>query len=1021
MYTADLGAGPVEVESGVTTFPLGDTEVTITATGGQEHASTTSTFTVYVVDTTAPAFYSNGTLFSSFPGVTVEAVDATGAIVDYTAQLANIPFTWSAEDAVTPTQDVNITYSKANNTRFDIGLTIVTVTATDAAGNSRARSLAVRVLDRTAPVITQHANVEVEPDNAAGATVIYDDAQTSDAVGVTSVTYSKNSNTVFPVGVTTVTITAKDAARNTTTSTFTVTVASRPLIAVEQPLNSALTNGQTVDFGPVNTGTNRTLTFTIRSTGVTNLNNLTVTKDGASANEFTVTGPASTPLAPPPAPNSRTFTVKFTPASEGERTAAIHIESNAAPFDITLKGTGFNKPAIDTQPITQLVAVGESASFTVAATGSDPLTYQWLKNGVAITTGATGDTYTIPTTALTDGAGYSVKVTNAATGSGPNGGTAGGTVTSTVAKLGVYSPATDSNVSVNEGATLTLKASVGVPPGTIVTYLWKKDGTPIANSGTAPTQVISGAATGTLSITKAATANEGSYACDVTVANITKTTGKFNVTMAGKPVVNQPGPFSWTVSSTVSEQLTAQNTPTSFAAATVLPTGVSHNTTTGQLSGKPTTAGTGSFTVTATSAAGTSAPVTVNYTVAALPAATIGTFNGLVDRSATLSLDNTTLLSNLGGTLKVITTSTGAVSGSLVLESKTHALTGRLDASAAGNPTATLTVARTSAPSLTLALTLNRTTGELTGTLSDGTATAALQAWRNPWSATAPATAFSGVYTAAMEFDDPTLPGDAAYPQGASYGTLTITGTTGQASWTGKMADGTAITNSTSFIGPDGQVPVHFLMYAPTVAAPNSTTGSVHGWLKITTAAAHAERLVDALNDQSGDPRFDWYKPAQPDASTTRSYKAGIPLHKLTVTGGGFTTGSSYVLNLLGATGGTNNAQLVFTEGGIADSATATNGALTQLVSITSSNTVSVPIGTTLNPARVTFTLNAATGALSGAFRLTDGTVTRDVTWAGLLIPRLQLGVGNFQLPQLTPTVPTSDILSGQVVLEKKP
>ncbi len=50
-------------------------------------------------------------------------------------------------------------------------------------------------------------------------------------MGVTSLTYSANSGTLFPAGTTTVTVTAKDAANNTGTATFTVTVT--PLSEVE--------------------------------------------------------------------------------------------------------------------------------------------------------------------------------------------------------------------------------------------------------------------------------------------------------------------------------------------------------------------------------------------------------------------------------------------------------------------------------------------------------------------------------------------------------------------------------------------------------------------------------------------------------------------------------------------------------------------------------------------------------------------------------------------------------------------
>lgn len=67
------------------------------------------------------------------------------------------------------------------------------------------------------------------------------------------------------------------------------------------------------------------------------------------------------------------------------------------------------------QPISQLVAVGQQAQFTVLMSGAAPLAFQWTKNDAPIT-GATSFSYTTPATQLADsGASYSVRVTN-----GPN-------------------------------------------------------------------------------------------------------------------------------------------------------------------------------------------------------------------------------------------------------------------------------------------------------------------------------------------------------------------------------------------------------------------------------------------------------------------------------------------------------------------------------------------------------------------------------------------------------------------------
>ena len=55
--------------------------------------------------------------------------------------------------------------------------------------------------------------------------------------------------------------------------------------------------------------------------------------------------------------------------------------------------------AITVEPTNQVIPIGDTATFTVAATGTAPLTYQWSENGVPIS-GATSASYTTPTIAL---------------------------------------------------------------------------------------------------------------------------------------------------------------------------------------------------------------------------------------------------------------------------------------------------------------------------------------------------------------------------------------------------------------------------------------------------------------------------------------------------------------------------------------------------------------------------------------------------------------------------------------------
>ena len=69
-------------------------------------------------------------------------------------------------------------------------------------------------------------------------------------------------------------------------------------------------------------------------------------------------------------------------------------------------------PTISQQPQGDTVDAGDSVLFTVTASGSSPLTYQWRKNGAAID-GATASSLTIPRAAEDDEGAYSCVVTNA--------------------------------------------------------------------------------------------------------------------------------------------------------------------------------------------------------------------------------------------------------------------------------------------------------------------------------------------------------------------------------------------------------------------------------------------------------------------------------------------------------------------------------------------------------------------------------------------------------------------------------
>jgi hypothetical protein len=76
--------------------------------------------------------------------------------------------------------------------------------------------------------------------------------------------------------------------------------------------------------------------------------------------------------------------------------------------------SGAVAPAITAQPTAQSVIVGQPATFTVSASGTAPLSYQWQKGAMPIS-GATASSYTTPATTLADDTStFQVVVSNSA-------------------------------------------------------------------------------------------------------------------------------------------------------------------------------------------------------------------------------------------------------------------------------------------------------------------------------------------------------------------------------------------------------------------------------------------------------------------------------------------------------------------------------------------------------------------------------------------------------------------------------
>ncbi|MCC9018419.1 HYR domain-containing protein [Flavobacterium lipolyticum] len=221
--TSDNCSGTVTVTNDApSSFPIGITTVTWTATDAAGNTQT-CTQTVTVNDTQKPTITcpSNVTAVAD-----TNSCAATGVVLGTPTTSDNCSGT------VTVTNDAP--------SSFPIGTTTVTWTATDAAGNTQTCTQTVTVSDTQKPTITCPSNVTAVADtNSCAATgVVLGTPVTSDnCSGTVTVTVTNDAPSSFPIGTTTVTWTATDAAGNTQTCTQTVTVSDTQKPTITCPSN----------------------------------------------------------------------------------------------------------------------------------------------------------------------------------------------------------------------------------------------------------------------------------------------------------------------------------------------------------------------------------------------------------------------------------------------------------------------------------------------------------------------------------------------------------------------------------------------------------------------------------------------------------------------------------------------------------------------------------------------------------------------------------------------------------------
>ncbi len=393
-YTAsasDLVDGPTSPSCTPTsgsTFALGTTTVGCSATDLSGNEATGS-FSVVVVDTTAPV------ISDTLENMTLEATGPSGAVASWTDP--------TASDLVSGSVVVTcVAGSLGNGDTFPLGVTTVTCTATDDAGNSASDDFTVTVQDTTPPSLSVPADQVVEATSAAGAITTFNVTATDAVDPSPLVSCDADSGDTFPLGATLVSCTATDVSGNEANGSFTITVVDTTPPVVTPPS----------DIMAEATGPSGAAVIYTNASALDIVDGLLATScDPASGSTF---GPGAT-----------TVTCSATDSAGNTGTAA---------FIITVVDT--------TAPV-----ISVPANITVPGTSLSGATVSYIASASDVVDGIFA-----PTCSPVSGAtfGYGTTTVNcSATDNAGNSATASFTVTVTFGRFGFYSP-------VDMGGTLNL-------------------------------------------------------------------------------------------------------------------------------------------------------------------------------------------------------------------------------------------------------------------------------------------------------------------------------------------------------------------------------------------------------------------------------------------------------------------------------------------------------------------------------------------------------------------------------------
>ncbi|MDD8020198.1 MAG: immunoglobulin domain-containing protein [Acidobacteriota bacterium] len=299
-------------------------------------------------------------------------------------------------------------------------------------GSVSSNSVTLTVVSGTAPTITtQPVSKTVNVGQTATFSVV--------ATGTTPLSYQWYKNGVAMSGATSSSYTTPATTSSDNGTTFYVVISNSAGSVTSNTVTLTVTSSTAfITVVSPNGGEQwqRGTTQTIRwsSSGVTNVK-IELLKAGVLNKTIVSSTAAST--------GSYNWAISSTQGVRSDYTVRVTSTSSSSIKDVSdayfsIISTSVTAPTITTQPVSKTVNAGQTATFSVVATGTTPLSYQWYKNSVAIS-GATAASYTTPaTTSADNGAKFYVVVSNSAGSITSN--TVTLTVTSTPSTLAVISP-----------------------------------------------------------------------------------------------------------------------------------------------------------------------------------------------------------------------------------------------------------------------------------------------------------------------------------------------------------------------------------------------------------------------------------------------------------------------------------------------------------------------------------------------------------------------------------------------------